>query len=361
MRQLLFRLLTVAIASTIALVSGELLIRVWGVMSTLPETFSLRQDLTGYAGEGVVFNSEGLRDKEYSRRKPNGSFRILLLGDSVTYGVSVSWGDTFAKQLETRLNGQQDHSFDVINTAVPSWNTVLEKEYLIQKGLSYQPDVVMIGFCLNDAEQLDIPPDLFERNPLVANVNNAIPVSAKAWAIPLLDWENKRAKTGIRPTWHMIKIILARYSHLYRFVRWRLDILNRSFGESSDPDYPNSLYRQDSKSWRECHEALQMIVSKAEESNGKVVVVIFPFFIKLKQNTLFGDTGYPWLSLHHQLKISCQALGITIIDMLPCFEGYDPREISIDPYHLNKRGHALAAAFIYRFLVAHQLLPNNTR
>src|SRR5262249_11129127 len=49
-------------------------------------------------------NSHGLRDDEIRLPKPPHVFRILLLGDSFTFGVGVELHETFTKQLGALLN-----------------------------------------------------------------------------------------------------------------------------------------------------------------------------------------------------------------------------------------------------------------
>ena len=55
-------------------------------------------------GVPVTINSLGLRDDEVSVPKPEGVVRILMLGDSVTFGWGVLQEDTISAQLEVLLN-----------------------------------------------------------------------------------------------------------------------------------------------------------------------------------------------------------------------------------------------------------------
>src|SRR2546430_1564409 len=48
----------------------------------------------------VKINSLGMRDREYSVEKPKGTYRILVLGDSYTFGSGVQADETYAKLLE---------------------------------------------------------------------------------------------------------------------------------------------------------------------------------------------------------------------------------------------------------------------
>ncbi len=63
----------------------------------------------------VSTNSLGIRGKEISLEKPQDTYRILLLGDSMTFGWGVNEGETFAKILETNLNNFAKNAGQQIN------------------------------------------------------------------------------------------------------------------------------------------------------------------------------------------------------------------------------------------------------
>jgi lysophospholipase L1-like esterase len=105
-----------------------------------------------FRGRRVTTSSAGFRDREYSRDKPPGVRRIIGLGDSVMFGWGVADGEDYMALLEERLSRERRARFEVINTAVPGYNGVMEVETLLRKGLAYRPDLVVLGFCGNDLE-----------------------------------------------------------------------------------------------------------------------------------------------------------------------------------------------------------------
>jgi lysophospholipase L1-like esterase len=116
-----------------------------------------------FAGRHVVVNAEGFRGPSRPVSKPAGASRIVGLGDSVMFGWGVDEGEDYLSVLVARLNGR-GAAWDVINTAVPGYNTVMEVETLKARGLAYAPDVVVLGYCVNDLELppfLGDPPDPF--------------------------------------------------------------------------------------------------------------------------------------------------------------------------------------------------------
>ena len=58
--------------------------------------------------KNVTLNSLGYRDFEYSLERPKNTFRILMLGDSMTFGSGIDkMSDTYPKQLEVLLNNTE--------------------------------------------------------------------------------------------------------------------------------------------------------------------------------------------------------------------------------------------------------------
>ena len=115
--------------------------------------YSLVPGLTGKGriGENIVINSKGLRDVERPLEKPEGTFRILGIGDSFTFGIGVDLEQTYLKVLEEMLNSTSDQPhFDVINSGVAGYNLYQAKTYLKEKGLAYDPDMVIYFFFLDD-------------------------------------------------------------------------------------------------------------------------------------------------------------------------------------------------------------------
>jgi lysophospholipase L1-like esterase len=100
----------------------------------------------------VTTNRAGFRGRDHAVPKPSGTFRIVGIGDSLMFGWGVDDGEDFLAVLEERLARERPESHvEVLNTAVPGYNTVMEVATLEEKGLPYGPDLVVVGFCPNDA------------------------------------------------------------------------------------------------------------------------------------------------------------------------------------------------------------------
>ena len=118
--------------------------------------YELKPNVRGrFMGQPLLINSQGLRDYEYTRHKEPGTFRIVGVGDSSLFGWGVPIEDSGLKVLERRLNEKsRAQKFEVINFAVPGYNTAMEAETFVQRCLEYAPDLVLLNFNTND---YDVP------------------------------------------------------------------------------------------------------------------------------------------------------------------------------------------------------------
>jgi len=112
----------------------------------------LAPDYTGYFnGQPLRINKLGFRDdREYSLTKLPKTFRIVVLGDSVTFGDGVRFEDTWTYLLEKRLK-EWNPSVDwqVWNLGVPGYDLSMQYRTLMELAPSFKPDLVIEGFYKN--------------------------------------------------------------------------------------------------------------------------------------------------------------------------------------------------------------------
>ncbi|MEW6407080.1 MAG: SGNH/GDSL hydrolase family protein [Patescibacteria group bacterium] len=99
-------------------------------------------------------NSLGMRDVERKFKKPYGTKRIVCLGDSIMFGGEVQFKKNFSQQLEKMLNGCFSFNIEVLNCGITSYSLREYVIYLDKKGLKFDPDIVIVGLCLNDYASL---------------------------------------------------------------------------------------------------------------------------------------------------------------------------------------------------------------
>ena len=104
---------------------------------------------------GALFenNRYGFRGPERPHDKPEGSFRIAAIGDSVTMGPGVLYEDTYAAWIERELNRtRSDYRYEVLNVGLSGLNTAAAVERFEEIALPFDPDLVIYGYTLNDIE-----------------------------------------------------------------------------------------------------------------------------------------------------------------------------------------------------------------
>lgn len=97
----------------------------------------------------IAMNREGYRDVDHPVATPPGTYRILLLGDSMSEGVEVALQDLYWKRLESTLPqcpAFSGLSVEVISLAVNGYSTAQEYLTLRERGLKYRSDLVLLAF-----------------------------------------------------------------------------------------------------------------------------------------------------------------------------------------------------------------------
>ena len=255
-------------------------------------------------GVDVRINAHGLRDFEYDYEKRPGVYRILVLGDSITFGWGVPFAATYAKRLERLLNAHATagHSYQVINSGVGNWNTAQEVEWLRHEGLRYEPDLILLGYFLNDAE------------PIISS-----PLPRSSWVYR---------------------------SHLAVFVWTGWSKLRLLFdGTRQYRSYYAQLYAGDG--WRACERALAELSHLAAHHHARTMAVLFPDLHDLDARR------YPFRAVHGRVLEAAERSRIPMLDLFPVYENRAARDLVVaaDDAHPNELAHALAADAIYDFLV----------
>jgi hypothetical protein len=129
-----------------------------------------------FAGVPVRINALGFRDdREYALVKKPGTFRIIVLGDSVTFGHGALSNTTYPYLLEQRLKQWRPGvNWEVWNLGVPGYNTTQELKYLQRVGDSYRPDLVIVGFYENDLMDNDTVPEPTASRRLISAVQGSM-------------------------------------------------------------------------------------------------------------------------------------------------------------------------------------------
>jgi len=100
----------------------------------------------------ISLNSQGFRDEEFSAAKRPSAFRIICLGDSWTFGTNVGQEETYPQQLQKLLKQEfPEADFEVLNLGVLGYSSYQGLELIKHHGMNLAPDLLVIGYAMNDA------------------------------------------------------------------------------------------------------------------------------------------------------------------------------------------------------------------
>ena len=272
-----------------------------------------------------VTNSMGFRANHEIPLEKNGEFRILSLGDSIAVGLGVTAEDTYATQLEKRIN---QPSVKVINAGVGSYSTWNEVDLLKEKGLKISPDIVMIAFFWND---------LYKKpEPVLPLSDSAQQADARTQSLRWL-----------------------KQSSLLMFLRERLEILRFRFvSPTFDWVHQEMIYEGRSSPYLE--EAYKQTGSSLEEfkaladANGFIPVLII---VPIPSQVHHLD-----VPMHMQQHITglARRAGVRVVDLLsPMQHAYQMNPdlyIPWDNVHFTPQGHRVIAETLAQYLETEGLL-----
>mgnify|MGYP002838449929 CR=1 FL=1 len=96
-------------------------------------------------------NSEGFRGQEFSKDKPDNTYRIITVGGSTTFSVGVSDENAWPRILEKKLqNLSENKNIEVINAGISAITSFHESKLIKEKLIHYKPDLIIVYDGMND-------------------------------------------------------------------------------------------------------------------------------------------------------------------------------------------------------------------
>jgi lysophospholipase L1-like esterase len=221
------------VAALVAAIAIEIVVRLrWDPRRGTPGLYSVDpvrgQRLTpGYdgwfAGVPVHINALGFRDtREYDLQKRPNTFRILIFGDSVTFGHGCVFETTYPRLLEERLRAWKPAvDWQVWNLSVPGYNTSQELAQLRDVvAARWQPDLAIVSFFINDLNDNVILAEPGWASRRLATLET---IAARHWYS--LEWYKRVTLTA---AWRLSK------KDAFHDRLANLDALDRLFAQTSD-------------------------------------------------------------------------------------------------------------------------------
>jgi lysophospholipase L1-like esterase len=296
---------------------------------------------TDWGGYRVQINQQGLRGPPLPFVRESESLRILYLGDSVTFGYKLQKAEhSFPFQTERLLEEHFELDVETINAGVGGYSPWQERAYLERDGLRYAPDLVVVGFVLNDVtEKMSLR--LFGGR----GIGSQLSVSYQSG----LDWLLRHSAVH-----HVARSLYAR-------LRFGPDVATGALEQEAldirhlMQDDPGERVEE---AWRITLENLDGIFELCDAAGIPVVLVVFPDLLQFP-TTAKRDQPQGILTAHARQR------GVPVLDLLPPMvqaARHQPREwqrFFIDHDHLTAAGSEVVAQLLRSFVIrnCHELLP----
>ena len=285
------------------------------------------------------------------------TFNVMVLGDSVAYGVGVQFGDGFPQRLEALL-ATRHGDIAVLNAAVSGYTPYNQLQRYISRDREIPVDLVIVAFAMNDIVDPELhwnyTEDAIENIPTEAYPNL---LYHEEHVVPIL--EARRRERGQGGT------------ELGRLVRSAVNVKNITEQEASYtvvdgrrwPTYITGedtisievLTDYDSPEWVWLRGMYDRLADEVASDGAQLAIVFLPLAYQM-------DAEYPFLPQSRFARY-CEEGSLICLDLLPAFRerggetlflGEQPGYIDI--WHLSERGHNVVAAELLAFLEQHDLI-----
>jgi lysophospholipase L1-like esterase len=331
-------LVLVVLVTGVPLWIAELTLRPFTVLQRKSTIFERDPDLgwrlrpgaeDRWFGTPVTINAKGLRGPELDYAKPPGTFRVLYLGDSVTFGFGLpDHEQTFPYRTGAALRSEMlAGAVETINAGVDGYSPWQERLFLEREGWKYDPDLVVLAFVLNDVtEKLDLvrfggSSEGFQlRNSYASRMERLMSHSAIVETVRRL---GARMRFG---------------EDVREGARAQQRIEVRALVDH--PDDPAIR-----RAWENTADNLRGIFALAREHDVPILLVLVPFRFQLDDPE--GSSG----PQENAGAIASEA-GVAVLDLLPVLaarmreRGETPNDYFLDADHLTALGSEIAGRAI---------------
>lgn len=301
---------------------------------------------SGYGWETQIdINSYGFRGREYSLQKPANTFRIIVIGDSISFGNRLAPEENYPTMLET-LYQQAGKSVEVLNLSLGGYDTLQEVATLADIGLQFDPDLVILGYCNNDIgvasgnvnyiRRLQQYGHWIYRSRLVQFIR----IQLDRIALKQFSQEANRTES-FDTTYRDYMASIENDAELHQLMKnLKIKLETKNIHQPFVKDYTqeNRLRRL-----RFAFEQLQSLQYLHSKKDFDVMVLNFPYMLE-------GENQPAFELIRQIVRHEAERLSFSVIDLYPGFSvvGFDALMINGDDgIHPNAKGHRLAAQLLF--------------
>jgi lysophospholipase L1-like esterase len=248
-------------------------------------------------------NAHGLRDRD-RLAKAAGTKRVLVVGDSYTWGYAIAEEEAFPQVAERLFVERGRADVEVINGGVPDYNSRQERELLSKLVPIYRPDAVVLAYVVNDAEPTTSMPTAPEE----------VYRHSRSWL--LTEVAERLNRRVFRRRW----------------LPTAKDNVGSNYLDGFD---------EGSVKWRDSREAIREMRDLAAAAASSFTILMMPDF------TQHLDDRYGLRKIHDAVARWGRELDIPVFDLLELFHGEDQSKLIV-PWdgHPNAEAHRRIADFL---------------
>jgi lysophospholipase L1-like esterase len=285
----------------------------------------------------------GLRERELPPKVPS-ERRLLILGDSFTFGHGVEGLEAYPQRIEEVLRAEGQPELTVVNAGVPGYGTRQETLWFERILNQVLPDAVLLGFFVNDfTDNLD------EKLKVIDGY--LVTVSRRGSRLNLIQ------ALGLPPE---VRVALGTRLHLYRFFQnaWVKFVTTHGWSNTREAF---DIYREHPPEHTvhaitATEKALKRLAEICRSHNLPLGLVVIPDGRTQVLLTLAHESDYELGRPSQIVQKVAQAEDILFFDLSEVFQK------QIDLYfpvngHWNALGHRVAGRAIAASLLHGELMP----
>jgi hypothetical protein len=301
-------------------------------------------------------NALGLRDREISKKKPIGTKRVLMLGDSFTEGNGVEAKDAFPARLQALVDAAGlSTRWEVLNAGEGGYSPLLEYLLLEKQLIELEPDLVILNLDLSDVYD---------------DIQYTKLATFDAWGKPVAVRADPERMPG---QWYLeaiysLKDFLKEHMRLYNFMRRRIITLTQQRPEASGDVRTDKYamirdgYHGDASDWSLTFGYIERIRDLLAVRGIPLWLAVYPYGLQISPREWNGGRVF-WsfeqnrvytTAPQKQVEELGRSRGIPVINMTDDFLERSKKEFPlyfVYDGHFLPAGHAVAAEATFRELL----------
>jgi hypothetical protein len=290
----------------------------------------------------IAVNAQGLRGPDIVSPKPAGTYRVVALGDSFTFGQGVQYEQAWPELVERRLGPP----VEVVNAGWSAGSPGGYDRYLGSYGMRFEPDLVVVAVFVGN----DVVEDLAERETADR------PIEQVEFASRYIT--NLQVRVGVVGAFR--EVVDTALPNLYELAtvavvkaQYALGAHRTHFDYILADDEPAEI----AAGWTRTLGMLGAIRDRAASRGARFGVVVIPFYDQVA-GTRYGP-GYTVDRPQRRIATHCAQQRIPCLDLLPAMRA-SPNASALyylKDGHWTPRGQEVAATAIADWLVRERLVP----